>query len=147
MPSPARPLRKDAQAIPTLSYAPIGFGAILRSYWVDGFDGYDCNVVKISLDGGAPTTLVAGEPDVQSDGGNCQSIALDDRFVSWPDSRNVNGEIKRVSVNGGAVTTLAKNQLDSVSIAADATSVYWLNSGFSDTDPKREGNLVKLTLP
>lgn len=94
-------------------------------YWTDYNQGV---VYRVPVAGGvSPTTLATGPAA-------CIGIALQSGYVYWIDGA---GEIMKVSVNGGAVTTLTKGP-GGPFFAVDATSVYWdflgsgMGSGYVD---------------
>ena len=53
-----------------------------------------------------------------------RELALANNALFWIE----NGEIKKVSTAGGSTSTVALNQADFVSVAADNTHVYWVSS-------------------
>jgi hypothetical protein len=115
----------------------LGYGDL---YWVTS----DGTVMMSHTDGTGLTTLASGQnsPD---------AIAVDATSVYWVDvgtfdskgNYNANsGTVMQVARGGGTPTTLASGQEFPISIAVDATSVYWANAGSSDTD----GALMKVPL-
>jgi hypothetical protein len=87
-------------------------------YWTDSGGNCDSGgcgrVMKVSLAGGAPTTLASGLPYPHD-------IAVDATNVYWTDS----SAIMKAPLNGGIPTTLASGQSDVGYIAIDATNAYW----------------------
>jgi hypothetical protein len=67
--------------------------------------------------GGAATNLAPGE--------NVRGVAVDDAFIYFTDDTSTTGRILKVAKSGGTPTVLAENQDSPISIAVDATSVYW----------------------
>lgn len=89
-------------------------------YWtVRGTSTSDGSVNRVSLSGGAPTTLAAGQ-------GQPGGIAVDDRSVYWANYGS--GTIQKVSHDGGAASTLASGQETAQVIAIDDASVYFATS-------------------
>jgi hypothetical protein len=96
-------------------------------YWIKTTDGSggpvavppDGQVVLCSKCGcDHPTVLASGELTTLGGG-----IAVDATSVYW-----VDGNVMKVPIGGGAVTTLAVANTQG-SIAVDATSVYWADTG------------------
>jgi sugar lactone lactonase YvrE len=93
-------------------------------------------VMRTSLDGGTPFTLVSGE-------GSPYAIAVGGPTVYWTSLEDV-GAVLSVPRGGGLPTTLASGQTRPCSIAVDATSVYWADYGFVTTPSS--GTVMRLTL-
>ncbi len=77
-------------------------------------------VLRVSLDGGAVTTLVSGQSP--------SSMAVDATRVYWSNESSVftsGASLRSASLAGGAVTTLVSGQAAILDIAVDATSAYW----------------------
>jgi sugar lactone lactonase YvrE len=112
--------------------APCGLALDANSaYWVTvtntDVDPPPTTVMKVPLDGGMSTTLAAvaesGAYDL-GDSVRC-ALAVDSTSVYWSTYRS----ILKVSLKGGAVTTLASEQTVPNFLAIDAESVYWTTTG------------------
>jgi hypothetical protein len=71
----------------------------------------------------APLELASGQ-----DPG--EGIGVYDGYVYWTSSTSkteATGKVSRVSVNGGAVSTLATNQINPSALIVDSSGVYWTN--------------------
>jgi hypothetical protein len=84
--------------------------------------------------GGAMTPIEDGDrcaasscqPVVLATGQNSpEGLAVDDTSVYWTTS---DGNVMKVSIDGGSPTTLASGQRAPSGIAIDANNVYWVNS-------------------
>ncbi len=76
---------------------------------------------KVSLDTGAVTTLGDGNNSAQTENGG---IAIDEKFIYW----NTNGNILRVSKDGGKPETVASEHVGiGVDMVVDDEKVYWAN--------------------
>ncbi|WP_437774946.1 hypothetical protein [Sorangium sp. So ce1097] len=82
-------------------------------YWSNLEDG---TLMTVSIEGGRPTPVVAGQ-------GRITDIALDESGIYWVDSTN--GTVMALRRGSSTPVTLAKGQKTPYSIAVDATSVYW----------------------
>jgi hypothetical protein len=76
-------------------------------------------VMKAPLGGGTIVTL-ASDPT-----GEPYGMALDAKNVYWVDGNTASGRVLSVPIGGGAVHTIAENQVDLYGVAVDATSIYW----------------------
>jgi hypothetical protein len=84
----------------------------------------DGAVRKVAIAGGSPMTLAAG--------GMPLAIAVDATSAYWLDGwapvvGAATGSVRKVSTEGGAITTLASLNDAYVSLALNATSVYWID--------------------
>jgi hypothetical protein len=122
---------------------PSGFSAYALAldssgvYWTDqgsGGGGDAGSVIKVGLDGGAPTTLAAGQDAPQG-------IVTDGVNVYWTTS---DGTVMKVGETGGASIVLASGQANPYWIAVDSTSVYWTNQGTAANEYK-DGSVMKIT--
>jgi hypothetical protein len=77
-------------------------------------------VWKAALTGADPVQLATSAKPA--------GIAVDERAVFFTDNQMAGG-VFRVSVDGGGMTQIAADQNGPLSIALDATAVYWINSG------------------
>lgn len=91
-------------------------------YWVNGGDGA---LWEGEGSGGAVMRLpkAGGTPEKLSDEAFPQAIALDATHVYWSDAEN--DEIRRMPLDGGAVTVLASNQGDPRHLALSDTDVFY----------------------
>lgn len=87
-------------------------------YWtVDG------ELRKVGVSGGTVTVVAT---DVGSPG---IALAVDGSNVYWAGTASAQWVIKKVSINGGAETTLATVSHTPMGMAADATHIYWTETG------------------
>jgi hypothetical protein len=118
----------------TLGAIPYGKLAVDSEflYWVSG------SVGMIPINGGASITLAADitAPQDQAAG---EGIALDSNFLYW--SSEFAGTVEKVSLSGGAVTTLASGQDFPMGLAVDDHSVYWAN----EDNGGMAGTIMQLT--
>jgi hypothetical protein len=112
-------------------------------YWVNHWGG---TVRKIAAGGGTPATLASGQATPTS-------IAVDGANVYWTndstqnstafaDIYNADGAVMTVPLAGGTPTTLASGQYSPLSIAVDATSVYFVSQGSN----LRNGSVMKVPI-
>jgi hypothetical protein len=124
-------------------------GSLLPSSYANGRSGSsvfavqqasgsgDTTIVKTGADGGAPVTLATWTPTTYQGSSQPDSygVTSDGTSVYWT---TFAGDVKKVSVSGGTVTTLATNQAYAYGIAVDSTSVYFARQDLG-------GSIVKLT--
>jgi hypothetical protein len=74
---------------------------------------------------------------------NANGMAIDSTSVYWTD-----GNVKKVSLDGGGVVTLASRQAGPLGIAVDSTAVYWTGEGETGSFPDytQTGNVTKAGL-
>jgi hypothetical protein len=113
-----------------LASSPIGPFAITVDatfvYWTDGI-----TVMKCALTGcGNDPTMVATAPGLQQGGIAIGGIAVDADNVYWTyQGPGSNGAVMKAPLAGGAPTMIACGQDMPISLALDATSVYWATLG------------------
>lgn len=88
--------------------------------------------------------LTGGQPQMISSFAYPGEVAVDDTHVYWTEPSA--GLVKRATVAGGAITTLASGQNEPRGIAVDATHVYWGNqySGEIRRAPRGGGTATTL---
>jgi hypothetical protein len=105
-------------------------------------------LMKMPLAGGPPTTLAALGSKVSSG-----PLVLDATSAYWIQTHNffsnragevAVGDVMRVSLGGGAPTTLAVGQHSPGAITVDATNVYWTNQGWQSG--LADGSVMKAPL-
>jgi hypothetical protein len=137
--------REPVRPVTSGGFAPV---LTVRSgyvFWAD----LDGSVSKVPVAGGPTTTLASG---FDAPG----AIAVNDTDVYWTSvqpSRELDGgqtslgEISRVSIDGGPVTTIATGQEDPDSLLLTATDLYWANAGTYGIDaPLGTGAVVSMPL-
>lgn len=111
-------------------------------YWLNT----DGSVMKAPIAGGAWTELATG-PVMPLFGTSDRGLALDADNVYWVNcgSGKSDGQVLKVSKNGGKVTVLADGEFHPVAIAVDADNVYYttLGWGFQD-NPLAVGRVLKV---
>jgi hypothetical protein len=89
-------------------------------YWANsGYPGG--KIMKAPLAGGAAVELVPTSHD------SVVGVAVDETSVYWTTIES--GTVMKVGLDGGATTELVSGQVEPRAIVADATSLYWVNSG------------------
>jgi hypothetical protein len=128
----------------TIQRAPIGSSAVPStklvgdvnqgpvSLAIDGANLYwvslDASIGTVPLSGGTPTVLAGAIPGAAS--GSSSFLVVSSGYVYWTDARR-SGAVRKVSVDGGRVTTIANHQDMPAGIAVDSQYVYWANSSDS----------------
>lgn len=104
-------------------------------YWQELYNGLvPGKIYKISINDGTVTTLTSGYFST--------GITNDNTSIYWSD-----GDIRKIDINGGDVTTIAVDPTKSVAydIAVDSTSVYWLTGdGNLNKADKNGGNVTTI---
>jgi hypothetical protein len=96
-------------------------------------------MLTVSRSGGAPETTVSG----LGLGGYPTSMAIDEQSVYWVDfdsNTPPTGSLRKISLAGGSVTTLATGLGYAENLRVDATSVYWVGGD-------SEGNAILRLTP
>jgi hypothetical protein len=114
-------------------------------YWADATAG---TVMAVAVGGGPAMTLASGQPgagaiatDCPIPPGGCTTTG-----VYWANYA-APGSVMKVVLAGGGVTTLASGQSNPIGIAADVTSVYWVNEGTGMCDGGLCGSVMKVANP
>jgi hypothetical protein len=84
---------------------------------------------------------VAGEAPLASGQLDIEAMVSDDFFVYWT---LFSGQVRRVSLDGGAVETLATSNAGPSSIAIDETDVYFSHGGTLGRVAKKGGDVTTL---
>ncbi|MGO9838105.1 MAG: hypothetical protein ACLP1X_28315 [Polyangiaceae bacterium] len=121
-------------SFPTLPTAGLAVNAT-NVYFTSGPPAGMSGVSRVSVQGGAVTSVVAG-----AQSSTPGPIAIDGTRAYWADGSN---SVFSALLSGGTPTTLAIDQNNVVSIAVDATAVYWLVNGNASTG---QGAVMKLPL-
>ncbi len=111
-------------------------------YWLNT----DGSVMKAPIAGGAWTELATGPVAELSDPGQ-RGLALDADSVYWINSATgqSDGQVLKVSKNGGKVTVLADGEFHPVAIAVDSVNVYYTTFGWGFQDnPVATGRVLKV---
>jgi len=102
-------------------------------YWSAGSTQFPvgCSILKVPVGGGSTTTLV--------DVGYLRDFTVDGTDVYYSELSSPIPYLRKVSVNGGAVSTVATNVVPWV-LASDDANLYWVDpSAGIGTVPKRGG--------
>jgi hypothetical protein len=111
-------------------------------YWTETVGG---TVKKVAIAGGQPTILAQGLTNPYGIAVDATNVYWTENITGWtgttgnifvggglPSGSSVFGNIKKIGINGGVVTTLATNQNNPHGIAVDSGNVYWTSyPGFS----------------
>lgn len=114
-------------------------------YW-GGFGGSGPSVIaKMPLGGGTVTNLVSG--DQHDDSGEIQQpldIAIDSTSVYWTNVAGpiTTGSVRKIGLDGGAVTTLVSGPGTVNRIVVDSSNVYWGTPSSLTSMPLDGGTLV-----
>jgi len=97
-------------------------------YWSDrnNYKGDHANtgaIRRVSTNGGAVETVASNLP------GRPWDIVVDETHVYWVINAERDGGIMRVSKTGGTPFMVVAGQRSAVHLAADATHIYWCNTG------------------
>lgn len=104
-----------------------------RVFWADLGDPNVDNTGRVME---APLDLAAAEPITLVSGGAPRAIAADGAYAYWADTQTVN----KIPVAGGAKATVAADQIGTVSMAVDATTLYWTTFSIGT----RQGSVMKI---
>ncbi len=121
-------------------------------YWVDrGYGTGDGLVRKLSLTGGAPTTLV-GDLSTHPTAITVTGGAGAEIYYATLGTNGLDGEVWRVSPDNvpdsGAGAVVATLQNNPTSLVADATGVYWTNYGSAvPPDAGQNGSVMRCAVP
>jgi hypothetical protein len=135
-------------AATTLASGPWPSGIAVNSGAVYWGESGDIETMSLSSPGGTVTTLVKGRAYEAIRG-----IAIDAASVYWTTEMQPptiephpcgQGDVMKVSLGGGPVTTLALMQTCPLSVAVDATNVYWYTQGAISKVPVGGGDTVTL---
>ena len=118
-----------------LALSPESYGGPQECYWrvaVDALNVYwsstssqfpiGCNINKVPKDGGSATSLV--------DVAYLRDFTVDGTDVYFSEVGTNPGSIRKISINGGPVSTVATNIFAWV-LANDEKNVYWIDPGFN----------------
>jgi hypothetical protein len=111
-------------------------------YWLNT----DGSVMKAPIAGGAWTELATGPIAERSDPGQ-RGLALDADNVYWVNAATgeSDGQVLKVSKNGGKVSVLADKEFHPVAIAVDSLNVYYTTFGWGFQDnPIAAGRVLKV---
>ena len=113
-------------------------------FWANqGTNGFaDGTITFLGRDAGAPVTVVTTTDP--------WGLAVDTTALYWTKPTTVgdypaDGNISKVSLDGGPPTILATGQSAYYGIAVDAASVYWANNG-TDHQNFTDGSIMKVAL-
>jgi hypothetical protein len=92
---------------------------------------------------GCGSGSVVGEAPLATDQKGVTAIAADEFYIYWTMS---NGFVRRVSLDGGEVETIAEGKAGSPRLALDATDVYFVQGdGTISRVPKKGGEVIDIT--
>lgn len=113
-------------------------------YWLST----DGSVMKAPIAGGPWTELATG-PVAQLFGPTERGLVLDADHVYWINSATgeSDGQILKVSKNGGEITVLADGEFHPAAIAVDSDSVYYTTFGWGFQDnPVAQGRVLRVPI-
>jgi hypothetical protein len=117
-------LTPTSTAVQLEAYSNYYVGAMaedtLNLYWMDQSGQ---SLYRMPKAGGVPFALASGFTSAGT------GLAVDSSYAYWVDdgAGNGAGTVSKVSLDGGAPILLASGQDSPVSLAVDATNVYWAN--------------------
>ena len=133
-PNPSNPAPIMKMAVDGGPATTLATGNGVRGFAADGVNLYwtnsgDDTVRKVPLGGGSVSTIAANLSALGE-------IATDGHYVYVTSTRQC-GSVLKIAVDGSSITMLATGQVGVISIAVDATSVYWPGpSGLMKLTPK-----------
>jgi hypothetical protein len=103
-----------------LSSQPSGYPGPIRVrneyvYWITSYE----SINKVGVSGDGFVTLATGLPFIDD-------FVVDDAYVFF--SEHDTGRIRRMSIDGGPISTIANVSFPPFHLAADEHSLYWISS-------------------
>jgi hypothetical protein len=106
-------------------------------FWLDTWGG---TINKVGINGGTAIILVT-VPSLAYFGWYTK-IAVDSSSVYWIDQVSGDSSINKISINGGALTTIVSKLDCPIVIAIDSTNIYWSNNGGGIFKVSKNGGTV-----